>query len=31
MVKAKETGGQIVDLGIPTPAERQLMSKEFRD
>src|SRR5919112_4590820 len=27
MVKARETGGQIVELGHPTPAERQLMAK----
>jgi hypothetical protein len=31
MVKAKETGGQIVDLGNPTLAERQLMAKEFQE
>jgi hypothetical protein len=31
MVKARETGGQIVELGSPTTAERQLMAKEFPD
>jgi len=31
MVKAMETGGQIVDLGNPTAAERQFMAKEFQD
>jgi hypothetical protein len=31
IVKARETGGQIVELGKPTTAERQLMAKEFQD
>jgi hypothetical protein len=31
MVKARETGGQIVELGNPTTAERQFMAKEFQD
>jgi hypothetical protein len=31
MVKAKETGSQIVDLVNPTLAERQLMAKEFQE
>ena len=31
MVKARETGGQIVELGHPTTAERQLMAKQFQD
>jgi hypothetical protein len=31
MVKATETGGQIIELGNPTTAERQLMAKEFQD
>ena len=31
MVKARETGGQIVELRNPTPAERQFMAKEFQD
>ncbi|PVE21841.1 hypothetical protein DC522_24310 [Microvirga sp. KLBC 81] len=31
MVKATETGGQIVELGHPTTAERQFMAKEFQD
>jgi hypothetical protein len=31
MVKAGETGGQITELGHPTPAERQLMAQEFQD
>ncbi len=31
MVKAMETGGQIVELGNPTPVERQFMAKEFQD
>jgi hypothetical protein len=31
MVKARETGGQIVALGNPTTAERQLLAKEFQD
>jgi hypothetical protein len=31
MVKARATGGQIVELGHPTTAERQLMAKEFQD
>jgi Inhibitor of vertebrate lysozyme (Ivy) len=31
MVKARETGGQIVELGHPTPAERQFMAREFQD
>ena len=31
MVKARETGGQIVELGHPTTAERQLMAREFQD
>jgi Inhibitor of vertebrate lysozyme (Ivy) len=31
MVKARETGGQIVELGNPTMAERQFMAKEFQD
>jgi hypothetical protein len=29
MVKATETGGQIVELGGPTKAERQFMAKDF--
>ncbi|UVF22762.1 inhibitor of vertebrate lysozyme family protein (plasmid) [Microvirga terrae] len=31
MVKATETGGQIVELGNPMTAERQFMAKEFQD
>ena len=31
MVKARETSGQIVELGNPTTAERQFMAKEFQD
>ena len=31
MVKATETGGQIIELGNPTTAERQFMVKEFQD
>jgi Inhibitor of vertebrate lysozyme (Ivy) len=31
MVKATETGGQIVELGSPTTAEQQFMAKEFQD
>jgi hypothetical protein len=31
MVKAMETGGRIMELGKPTPAERQFMAKEFQD
>jgi hypothetical protein len=31
MVKARETGGQIAELGHPTTAERQFMVKEFQD
>jgi hypothetical protein len=31
MVRATETGGQIVELGNPTAAERQFMVKEFQD
>ncbi len=31
MVKAAETGGQIVELGNPTTAEREFMAKEFQD
>jgi len=31
MVKARETGGQIVELGNLTLAERQLLAKEFQD
>jgi hypothetical protein len=31
MVKAPETGGRIMELGKPTPAERQFMAKEFQD
>jgi hypothetical protein len=31
MVKARETGGRIVELGHPTTAERQFMAKEFHD
>jgi hypothetical protein len=31
MVKASETGGQILELGSPTEAERQFMAKEFQD
>lgn len=31
MVKATETGGQIVEVGSPTTAERQFMAKELED
>ena len=31
MVKAKETGGRIVELGNPTMVERQFLAKEFQD
>jgi hypothetical protein len=31
MVKATETGSQIVELGNPTLVERQFMAKEFQD
>ncbi|WP_262298127.1 inhibitor of vertebrate lysozyme family protein [Microvirga sesbaniae] len=31
MVKARETSGQIVELGHPTPAERQFMAREFQE
>jgi hypothetical protein len=31
MVKMRETGGQVVELGNPTTAERQFMAKEFQD
>ncbi len=31
MVKARETNGQIVELGNPTTAERRFMAKEFQD
>jgi Inhibitor of vertebrate lysozyme (Ivy) len=31
MVKARETGGRIVELGNPTMTERQFMAKEFQD
>jgi hypothetical protein len=31
MVKARETGSQIVELGHPTPVERQFMAEEFQD
>jgi hypothetical protein len=31
MVKARETGGRIVELGHPTTAERQFMAEEFQD
>jgi hypothetical protein len=31
MVRARETGGRIVELGHPTTAERQFMAKEFQD
>jgi hypothetical protein len=31
MVKSTETGFQIVELGNPTPPERQFMAKEFQD
>jgi hypothetical protein len=30
MVKARETGGRIVDLGNPTTAERQFMTTDFQ-
>jgi len=31
LVKARETGGRIVELGNPVPTERQFMAKEFQD
>src|SRR3712207_5556481 len=31
MVKATETGGQIVELGDPTAVERQFLAQEFQD
>jgi hypothetical protein len=31
MMKAMETGSQIVELGSPTTAERQFMAREFQD
>ncbi len=31
MVKATETGGQMMELGNPTTAEQQFMAKEFQD